>query len=200
MRSLLIALTLAAGASPISSCDPTLLEHPLADPSQAKPDPQLLGVWAGYLNDTKATLHFVARPDGQTDAVLVADSAKDGAPVLSYQGFSVTAGGHTYLNLREKNYSDPMNNKYKLGSAYMVLRADYGADGSLNLAYLPGDALKTTAAHKLHAKSGGKPILSDKADVVLAYLATPEGQSGFKSLGIFHQAKIDFGSPPSGEK
>ena len=56
------------------------------------------------------------------------------------------------------------------------------------------------AAHKLHAKSGGKPILSDKADVVLAYLATPEGQSGFKSLGIFHQAKIDFGSPPSGEK
>jgi hypothetical protein len=207
MRSLLLALALAAGPS-WSSCDPVLLQHPLSDPAQAKPDPRLLGIWAGYLADGQSTLHVIARAEGQIDLVEVSAGSGDRPPTLAFQGFTTSAGGRTYLNLRQKVWTDPMNDKFTLSPWVVLLRVDLDAGGALTLSYLPNEgAEKAVAAGKLHAEkpakqvfTGSDLVLTDPPAKVLAFLEQPEVQAAFKSTGTYHKVQLDFGKPPASPK
>jgi hypothetical protein len=200
MRSLLVALVLSA-ASSYSSCDPVMLEHPLSDPAQAKPDARLPGVWTGYVGDSKSVLHFVGRNDGQLDVVLVTTVAGDKPPVLTYQALCSTAGGHSYLGLREKTWTEPMEDKHALSSSYVLVRTEFDAQGALTVSYLPNEAVEAAVkAGTLHADARAHHALSDEPAAVLRFLAKPEAQAAFKPLGTFKKAQLDFGKPPPEKK
>ena len=70
----LLLLILAGGCVPES-------ENPLSDPAAAKADPRLSGHWIGRLGDadTDSHLHFVPRPGGMTEVLLVAEAPADNA-------------------------------------------------------------------------------------------------------------------------
>jgi hypothetical protein len=197
MRSLIVALVVAASGPSFSSCDPTHLKQPLAGGSGA-PDKTLLGAWAGHVGDTETTLHLVSTKDGAIDVVVVAQKKDDSASALLYQAVPAVVGGKTYFNLREKHITDMLNGKFDLSSDYQLARFTLSKGGTLQVDYLADEGVTAAVtAGAIHADQGAQLVITDDAPAVAAFLAKPEGDHAFKPFGTFHRLKIDYGKPPA---
>ena len=124
----------------VGSCDPAQFKSPLSDPAKAKADQKLLGTWSGRDERTEFVLFIETKEDQQLDLLLVGRSKTDGVAQIAWDAFSSTVGGKTYLNMREKQFSDMFNNKFTVAATSSVVRYELSGD-SLSLSYLPNESL-----------------------------------------------------------
>lgn len=84
----------------LSACVPESV-HPLSDPTQAKVDVRLVGLWSARKDDGDSFLHFIPRSDGWTDIVMV--SYRDGRAAGDWSVFRMFPSridGRDYMNVR----------------------------------------------------------------------------------------------------
>jgi hypothetical protein len=195
---MLVALVLGAGAPQLfSSCDPAELKHPLSDPAQSKPDAKLLGNWAGRVGETESLVSFSTRKDDNLMDVVVLARSDEGLMTLAYQASTSTVGGKTYLNLKSKHFTDALENKYELSPNYILVRYEFGKDGSLSLAYLVDEEVKKAIeAGTLHGEVGKTIVLDDDVPALTTFLAKADDKTFGPFGGAFKKTKIDFGKPP----
>jgi hypothetical protein len=124
----------------VGSCDPMQFKSPLSDPAKVRPDARLVGTWSGRDDRTDFVFFVEAREDQHLDLLLVGRSKSDGVAQIAWDGFPTSLGGKTYLNLREKHYSDMFANKFTLAETTSVVRYELTAD-TLAISYLPGESL-----------------------------------------------------------
>lgn len=123
----------------VAGCEPPLSVHPLSDPSAAKPDPKLAGVWAANMDGAEVWLHFNPRETGAVvDVIMIGHDPKDGAMVLNYEAFPSQIAGKSYLNLREKTFPSMLESSYTLSKHYLFARYDFEKDGSVSLYAMDG--------------------------------------------------------------
>ena len=74
----------------LSACVPESV-HPLSDPTQAKVDVRLVGLWSARMDKEDAFLHFIPRSDGWTEIVMV--SYRNGREAAVTNCATEAAGG-----------------------------------------------------------------------------------------------------------
>ena len=84
-----------------ASCVPTST-NPLSPVTEARHDPQLIGLWAGKPpdeHDDVVWVHFVEAEDSMTDIICVA-AEREGADLMFYKMHPTTVGKNAYMNLK----------------------------------------------------------------------------------------------------
>ena len=196
MTRWLAGVAFAAGIVTIAGCEPPLSVNPLSDPSTAKADPKLTGVWATNMNGAEVWMHFNPRETGAVvDVLMIGHDPKDGAMVLHYEGFPSRIGGKGYLNLREKTFPNMWESAYTVSKHYIFARYDFEKDGTLTLSVMDGtpsgDAIrKKEIAGAIRGESEMFSETTLTADsTALAAWVEKSGPSLFDKLGNFK--KID---------
>lgn len=129
----------AAGLFTIAGCEPPLSVHPLSDPTAAKADPKLSGVFATNMDGTEVWLHFNPRETGAVvDVIMIGHDPKDGAMALHYEAFPTQIGGRGYLNLREKTFPSMLESSYTLSKHYIFARYEFDKAGALSFFAMDG--------------------------------------------------------------
>jgi len=176
-------------AVPLPSCDPTLAKHPLSTPGP--PDARLTGTWVGQIGETPSILDIRPRKDGRSDLVVLGLTENEGDAVLSYDAFSSSVGGKTYLNLREKKYTNMLNNEFELAPNYIFIRYELRGE-ELSLAYLRNEgSKKAVEAGAIHGGGSGELVLSDES-AVLASWVNKADLAVFSPIGTFRKQKLDW--------
>jgi hypothetical protein len=135
----------------VGSCDPALFKNPLTDPAQVKAEPKLTGTWGGRDSQTEFVFFVEPREDQHLDVLLVGRGAGDGIGNIGFDAFPSTVGGKTYLNMREKIFTDSFANKFTLKERYMLVRYELTAD-TLSLSYLENEGVEGDAGVSLDAE------------------------------------------------
>lgn len=168
------ALALAA----VGSCDPAQFKNPASDPAKIKSDPKLTGTWVAHDAKTEFTFFAQEREDHHVDLLLVGRSADDGVSSIAWDAFPSAIGGKTYLNLREKVFSDSFGNKYTLKPPFMLVRYELTGE-TLSLSYLSQEAAEA---------DGGVPFEGDTASVAAALVKLPP--KAFSHFQTFKRVKL----------
>lgn len=91
----------------LASCVPESL-HPLSDPDKAFIDSRLTGTWTGKSEDESFFVHFLPRPEGKMDVLLVSNiiDKEDIGEWSVITMFSSKIDDQTYMNMKFVAQSD----------------------------------------------------------------------------------------------
>ncbi len=197
------SLALFGGLAVLASCDPPKSKNPLTDPNTALVDSRLAGVWTGRVGTegTEATLSIFPRERAVFDVVLVGHDEKQGAVVLTFEGFPSAIDGKKYWNLRAKSFEGEYAERPKLSDTYIFVRYEIAKDGSLALWEMDDSAagVAVKAGTLLGFSSKDSPLmLTDSSEKLAAFVATLAGQKGFGFFATFQRAKLQY--PKGGSK
>jgi hypothetical protein len=172
MRIETVAPAVGIIAALAMSCEPVRSKNPLSDPSGAKVDPKLVGLWTARVDGKPMFLHVVPHPDGQMDLLLVGDSTH-GAASLHYQGHLTEALGAKLLSLRGKTIPNPLEEKFELAPDWIFARYELRRDGSMALSWMDDEApRKAIEAGVLSGRvAKGNPVrIEDESAKILAFI------------------------------
>ena len=102
VRAKLIAILVAEWCLVLvlSACLPESI-HPLSDPAQAKVDARLVGLWSARKDNEDALLHFIPRPDGWTEIVMVSyRNDREAGEWSVFRMFPSRIDGRDYMNVQ----------------------------------------------------------------------------------------------------
>ena len=162
----------------VASCEPAQFTHPLSDPSTAKLDLKLVGTWAGRDDDAEFTVFIEPKREKPVlgapsttafDVLLVAHGPTDGVVSIAWEALPSTVGGKTYLNLREKVFSNAFENQYTLKPTYALVRYE-----------LNGDVVHFSALESLDVDGGTELLTTPTPALAAAIQKLPA--SAFKSF------------------
>jgi len=127
----------------LAACIPES-DHPLSDPSCAKPDSRLLGTWVGMNSDGDGPiwLHFAEGEKSMTEIVLVCPEPKRGIDTSFYVMHPTAAGSHSFMNVRSTipksllSLKVQEDLKYPKPGGYLICKYEISSEGILKISVL----------------------------------------------------------------
>ena len=166
-----------------SSCEVFLI-NPLSDSARDKPDERLLGKWINKDEKEKGGfVQFDAGANREINVSFLGGKSEEKNPLFT--ALTTTIGSHYYMSL------NPTNEDRDKG--YLLARYEMKGD-EMTVWLLDSDKVKVAIGQKKlkgEVGQGAAPTITitDTADKVRAFLASPESNELFKYLGTFERVK-----------
>jgi hypothetical protein len=197
--SALAAVVLAvAGALP--TCEPPKSHHPLTDPSKAKVDARLNGLWSEVRErgGDGMMLHFFPKGDTGWDIVLVGSDGEKGVGLMVFDAFPSSIGGQRYFNLRVKTFRGVYAEHAVVSSDYMFAKYALGKGGALTLWIMDADPVEVAikAGNLQGVGEGTKTMILDTSEEIAKFVQAADSAKLFRQFGTFRKVPL----PSTGEQ
>lgn len=179
-RLLLIALLTLS----FSACYPEFA-HPLSDPTLAKADDRLLGVWTLKKDHSQGYMHISKTIEGSSEIALIGYEKDGSIDISKYKMFPTFIGNDSYMNLQAIDDKE-------VQKSYYLAKYQFTPDGQLKISLLDEDRLKVAIdkgqlSSETRDKNFGSRLINNDSAAVAQFLSEHQQDDLFVKYGKFQK-------------